>query len=950
MNKSIRPVSAAIIFLFAVFTTAQGQKIPKLNPISEKQLEESLSPAEKKGKWGFANEDGKFRVKPVFDETLAYKEVSDDILLAKVRFADKWGLLKRDGTYLVEPRYDEIKDFNQGVAIFRDGSDYGFLNAEGIVLAAQLQQIECFNPNGQAWYQADNLWGVINADGTILFPNIYSCKAMPLAKSLLKTTAGNKFGVISLDLKRVIKEPTCESVELDAKCKNLILFKEHGALGCLSADGAILSGPQYEEIQSLSEMTFDRIMVKKAGKYGLINGKGQQVIPPVMKTNQFSLPRSIYQVMEDTGNGYSEPYVYYKDKKYSIDDYDSQVLKRLNPKQYAQDDPAFPLWMKNHLGEEEKQLIWYSYHKFSPSLPDSTFLAYSFDEADENAIVVKKDMKIYDADGFDYADNNYLSTATFSVGSMDIPFGKLLTTLFKSVDANKISAYDRAHGTSILYNWEYIAFAVPSYKILPDGRLLVCLGMCIDDRLMQIIIACLNQKGDVLYTIKENGDLYCQNKTLEGVELKLLGDLLILSTAYNVDSNYVEASTSIYRNSKRLLVLDNFIPLVSCNDHNRLLFTGYAADCAILYLISSDGKNKQEIYLNDDHIEETPIPTILNESILLYSKDSGLLMGTIDRINREIYTPALRYVMSEWDGEKIIALSKNSWKDLDDATWEYIPRNTKNESVFHLDNVMVRVFPVNQFGTSVYGVKFEDDPDEYYRYGLIGFDDYLFTMPVFEDVKWISSDTVRIKEGDTWKEAKLSDLVCYSDIQAQQPNDCYYWSDDSSINTVSIKLLDLFTPSNSAPQNDDNALWLYIHPEYFQYNEITSCKHRDTEGGGEEVIITYSYEPTWVSYPINSSSFSDPEYKNANKYRPCYFQDLDSKSVKIYLDRQQVSDLTKVKVILDQRILEELNAKVKAFYNDSQNDYVTISNNVIYIGRNASPEVGDMRITYTLRE
>ena len=52
--------------------------------------------------------------------------------------------------------------------------------------------------------------------------------------------------------------------------------------------------------------------------------------------------------------------------------------------------------------------------------------------------------------------------------------------------------------------------------------------------------------------------------------------------------------------------------------------------------------------------------------------------------------------------------------------------------------------------------------------------------------------------------------------------------------------------------------------EYYQNEEHSSSTTQDKIGGGQETVTTYTYEKAWVSTPISSSGFKDPEYKTSN--------------------------------------------------------------------------------------
>ena len=155
-----------------------------------------------------------------------------------------------------------------------------------------------------------------------------------------------------------------------------------------------------------------------------------------------------------------------------------------------------------------------------------------------------------------------------------------------------------------------------------------------------------------------------------------------------------------------------------------------------------------------------------------------------------------------------------------------------------------------------------------------------------------------------------------------------------------------------------NAIKLSATPEYYQYVEQKHEEHKDKVGGGEDVITTYTYEKQWVHVRQNSSAFADPDYQNANN-RPSVYPEMESQSLQAQnvsfgayrlpasligqMSNSQAFDVT----VSDEK-LAEINEYAKKLYNDPTNDYISVSNNVIYIGRSASaPEIGDMRITFT---
>lgn len=55
--------------------------------------------------------------------------------------------------------------------------------------------------------------------------------------------------------------------------------------------------------------------------------------------------------------------------------------------------------------------------------------------------------------------------------------------------------------------------------------------------------------------------------------------------------------------------------------------------------------------------------------------------------------------------------------------------------------------------------------------------------------------------------------------------------------------------------------------EYYQWVEKSKSTTKDKVGGSQETTTTYTYEKKWVSSPVNSEEFHDPEYQGANRIK-----------------------------------------------------------------------------------
>ena len=63
------------------------------------------------------------------------------------------------------------------------------------------------------------------------------------------------------------------------------------------------------------------------------------------------------------------------------------------------------------------------------------------------------------------------------------------------------------------------------------------------------------------------------------------------------------------------------------------------------------------------------------------------------------------------------------------------------------------------------------------------------------------------------------------------------------------------------------AIRLVRETEYYQWVEHSKSETKDKLGGGQETVTTYTYSREWVSSPVNSANFHDPDYQGSNSVR-----------------------------------------------------------------------------------
>ncbi|MBQ2103160.1 MAG: WG repeat-containing protein [Bacteroidales bacterium] len=775
------------VFVLSAF----AQKVPTMRPISEKKIHVRIAPLEKRGKWGYADEKEHFLIRPVFDHAEPFQTVrlvgEDTLQLARVTFENRYGYLRRDGTYLIEPVYEHISEFTCESAVFRNNGAYGFFSCDGTVKADGLQLMDPFNAQtGLAWFKKDNHWGVFDPQANVVFPNIYTRPATEkIAGNILLSDADGKKGLLTLTGRKTLLEPVYDSIALDAADPGLIVFTKDGKYGCALPDGRIIAGPEFEELRGSA--TRDRVFIRKDGRYGILSrANGRYLVPPVLRTNQFTGSEAFYACFSEAGTGYPAPAVYYKDRLYTCTDFDDILFSSLSHQDYAapEEPSVFPKWMKKHLAECEEDgdyaVSWKYDYPVYPAVEETDIPSLEplvlVDDADEIScrVRVAKDVSLLsvEGEGLEAAPGAKLTGLKYVSGGIDYPIGNWLSSLFRSVDSGKILQFDKEHDTDLMHEWSSISFLIPVLDVQKGGNMLVVADMYIDDRFMQRTVALLGRKAERLSQFKEDGFLYNPEHPADpdGLLLFRLGDVYgLVTSTIGEDVDPVRLYLLSCETGKELARADDFIP-----------FEGFSLDGGLYFAgISPFDESPKAFRFQDGVLSRVnPIYDLANESIVFsgnkiftFDRSTGLLKTYGLTGSRKHPTPVLRYTRSEWDGEPVVALSTNYWDDPDRAVWTFIPKVTEAMNGFHahVGDALVQVRPANPEGISVYSVKHGDDMDDHLRYGYIGFDRDFFTFPMFDEASQMVDDTVTVKVAGETLRLGIADLEPF----CNHPRDLY---------------------------------------------------------------------------------------------------------------------------------------------------------------------------------
>ena len=158
----------------------------------------------------------------------------------------------------------------------------------------------------------------------------------------------------------------------------------------------------------------------------------------------------------------------------------------------------------------------------------------------------------------------------------------------------------------------------------------------------------------------------------------------------------------------------------------------------------------------------------------------------------------------------------------------------------------------------------------------------------------------------------------------------------------------------------EKAIALVRLVEYYQYEEHKKTEKKDKLGGSEETITTYTYEKKWVTSPINSTGFTDPDYKKSNivlendvKSQLLYAKNVSFGAYKLpVFIIEEIKGSVPVEANISDGELAAWNsriaqrAKSAGYKADSNATLAQVQGNVVYFGRSpSSPQIGDVRIT-----
>ncbi len=256
---------------------------------------------------GYINPDDQMIITPQFDRAFDF-----DRGVARVVKAGKYGLIDRRGEFIQKPKYIEIQDFDRhGLAVVSYGSGqlrYGLINLAGTLITRQgFRQIDPFQ-EGLAVVRYRDAYGYVDTTGALVIPAEYS-KAAPFSNGRAAVQRNGECGY--LDSTGDLVVPFQFSKCLDYEDGRAVVYQGIRNAGLIDLNGDYILQPEinrlltfregrglvrdeeyrfyyitekassyYEVYDKATEFKHGVAVVQVSGKWGIINQRGIEIIPP----------------------------------------------------------------------------------------------------------------------------------------------------------------------------------------------------------------------------------------------------------------------------------------------------------------------------------------------------------------------------------------------------------------------------------------------------------------------------------------------------------------------------------------------------------------------------------------------------------------------------------------------------------------------------------------------
>ena len=211
--------------------------------LASEEGRDNLIEAEKGGLRGFFTRSGK-EIVPISYES---RSIWNEGVLAVRRKDKKISFYKNDGSLISGAAYDQVSDFENGMAIVKQGATYGYLALDGREVKPVYQEARFFE-DGLAAVKEKGRWGVIDMTGRYVVPPTYKDTGAAFEEGRLAVkNQKNLWGFINREGQEIIA-PAYKAVSPAFSEGFAAVQGESKLWGFIDTEGRVTAKPQFKAV------------------------------------------------------------------------------------------------------------------------------------------------------------------------------------------------------------------------------------------------------------------------------------------------------------------------------------------------------------------------------------------------------------------------------------------------------------------------------------------------------------------------------------------------------------------------------------------------------------------------------------------------------------------------------------------------------------------------------
>lgn len=255
------------------FLNPQGEEVIASDLDKAFDFENGIARVAIEGKYGLIDTLGDYVLRPKFSNIDPFNKHG----LAIVRYGNnkiQYGVIDRSGKLVTDKNYRSIGSYRQGLAAVKYKNGYGFINTDGqIAIPTEYSKVADFQEDRVA-VQKNGDCGYLRPDGSLAVDFKYS-KCLDFSDGKAVVYKGSrKAGLVDKNGKEIIK-PSLNKLLGFSEDRGLVRDEKYRFY--YITDQARIYDGYYEKA---SQFQHGVAVVQMDGKWGIINQKGIEIIPP----------------------------------------------------------------------------------------------------------------------------------------------------------------------------------------------------------------------------------------------------------------------------------------------------------------------------------------------------------------------------------------------------------------------------------------------------------------------------------------------------------------------------------------------------------------------------------------------------------------------------------------------------------------------------------------------